>query len=64
MATKIIYKSACLYCGCEFEFELEECYSVEKCLDGNVKIQCPNCGVVIKAKRNNLAYRTVEVEKE
>jgi len=54
---KIIYRKDCNNCGCQFEFELEDCLSIERCLDGKITIQCPCCKQLITANRNSLGYR-------
>ena len=60
--TKAIYKTTCSVCGCEFEFELEDCDKLEKSLNGNLYLYCPCCGEAICNKRDSFECREVEVD--
>ena len=57
---RIIYKATCNYCGCEFEFETEDCLFIERRLNGNIVIDCPCCEKHINYKHENLEYREEE----
>lgn len=48
---KMIHKTTCEICNCEFEFTLDECLSIEKRINGDVTIKCPCCGTIIKCSR-------------
>lgn len=52
----------CNYCGCTFEFELEDCKKVEKRLNGKIYIECPTCKTLISNNRDYFASREVEVK--
>ena len=58
---KTICKLTCPYCGCEFEFEVEDFHKIEKKLDGDAWINCPWCHKEIKVKRSELETREEEI---
>lgn len=59
---RIIYKTTCNYCKCEFEFEAEDCLIIEKRINGNVfaVVDCPCCNKHVNCKRESLSFREVE----
>jgi len=59
---RLIYIYECPSCGCKFEFELEDCIYVEKCLDGRVGFKCPECNKSFDVKRNILMHRAATQE--
>lgn len=59
---RLIYIYECSKCGCEFEFELEDCLYVEKRLDGCVGFKCPECNEMFNIKRSILRHRTATKE--
>jgi len=59
---RIIYKTVCNSCECEFEFEIEDCSKVEKCLDGRIYITCPCCFKELSIKRSFLEYREEKIK--
>lgn len=65
---KTIFKTYCENCCCEFEFEIEDCESVERSLTGNLTIKCPCCNnVIIRNKLSSLLNATLtsrEVEED
>ena len=50
---KYIYIEICNNCGCEFEFEKEDCIAIERRIDGMMTINCPCCDCHIISKGNN-----------
>lgn len=54
---KMIYRTSCKLCDCEFEFTLNECLSIEKRIDGYMIIKCPCCSNAIKCSRLNTIQR-------
>lgn len=40
---KVIYRATCLYCDCQFEFDIDDCKEIERRLDGYMIIECPCC---------------------
>lgn len=58
--TKVIYQATCKDCGCEFEFELEDCKETEKRPNGYMVVECPYCHKDIK--QCLFKYRTEEYE--
>ena len=40
---KSVYFATCHHCGCEFEFEAEDCSVIERSIDGILQIRCPYC---------------------
>lgn len=57
---KVIYKTTCPRCDCEFEFETSDCKMIEKRLNGNMTVECPYCHKDITSY--NFDNRFVEVE--
>lgn len=57
---RIIYKTECQYCHCEFEFETEDCLFVEKRMNGNVVVDCPCCNKHVNRKHDSLSFREAE----
>lgn len=45
---KMIYKTTCKVCYCEFEFTIEDCLSLERRIGGDMLIKCPCCNNIIK----------------
>lgn len=58
--TKRIYEATCEYCGCKFEFEIEDIKSQERRLDGCITVECPCCRKDITQAL--FKYRLQEVE--
>ena len=56
---KTIYKASCSKCGCEFEFDIEDTHDFAP--SGNMSIKCPQCGHLIKNKRNAFNSREVKI---
>lgn len=50
---KYIYKETCGECKCEFEFEIEDCISIEKRIDGIMTIDCPCCNKHLISRGKN-----------
>lgn len=59
---KTIYKTECENCGCEFEFELEDCSRVAR--NGEIVIECPCCKKELEKIRGWLKARMEEVTDE
>ena len=55
---KYIYKEKCSVCGCEFEFEIEDCIAIERRINGFMTVDCPCCKNHIPTKGVN--HREVE----
>lgn len=50
--TKIIYKEICCRCGCEFEFEPEDCNYIGKSISVRpYSITCPFCKFTVSGNR-------------
>lgn len=62
--TKCIFKQKCNRCGCEFEFEVEDCNFIGKNINARVySITCPLCRFSITGSHiYDLEYREVKVE--
>lgn len=58
--TKIIYKTVCNKCGCEFEFDVEDAM-VERRPNGNMSVKCPHCEHLIKNKRDSFESRELKI---
>lgn len=58
---KVIYTTTCKKCGCEFEFEEDDCERVfrEKRISGEIDadIKCPCCGTMLHRNLTELLYR-------
>lgn len=59
---KLIFKTTCKNCDCEFEFELEDCSRVEKSLNGHITVGCPCCYARVIRARNELEAREEEIK--
>ena len=59
---KFIFKDTCDECGAEYEFEIEDCTSIDKCINGYATWKCPCCGNKRVEKRNKMTYRTEIIE--
>ena len=57
---RIIYRATCKYCKCEFEFETEDCIYAEKCINGNMVVDCPCCKNHVNCLHDTLSYREEE----
>ena len=59
---KILYNAKCDICGCEFEFELEDFAKIEKRINGNYTVVCPQCGHEIQAKAEYFNPRIITLD--
>ena len=57
---KTIYKTTCEICGCEFEFEYEDFFVIERRPDGNATINCPCCDHTIEKRMSQYEQKEVE----
>lgn len=57
---RIIYKTTCENCHCEFEFEIEDCLFIEKRMNGNVVVDCPCCNKHVNCKHESLSFKEVD----
>lgn len=57
---RLIYKATCNYCGCEFEFETEDCLNAERHPDGYITVECPCCCHHVSRKRKQLESWEIE----
>lgn len=62
--TKIIYITSCPKCDCEFEFELEDCKAIERCLNGKLALDCPCCGYELNISRAKFTSREEEIRED
>lgn len=60
LRTDLKYLLACPHCGCKFIFETNEIEKIEKCIDGNGWIHCPDCKCEIEFKRPEALRAWVE----
>ena len=60
LRTDLKYLLTCPHCGCKFVFETNEIEKVEKCIDGNGWIHCPDCKCEIEFKRPEALRAWVE----
>ena len=64
--TKFIYlaieSNKCSKCGCEFEFEAEDAFYIEKTIYGKIGIKCPCCENNMYIPKISLRHREEEVE--
>ena len=61
---RIIYKTTCNYCKCEFEFEANDCLFLERGINGNIVVDCPCCNNHVNCKRESLSFREIEEKAE
>lgn len=55
--TKVIYKTTCKHCGCEFEFEVDDCKKIERTPGGDMTVECPYCHIDITQARFRFVNR-------
>lgn len=62
--TKTIFREECYQCGCEFEFEIEDCEYTDNNIDKRFySIKCPTCNHSIWGNNiYNLEHREEVVE--
>lgn len=60
---RLIYTTTCPVCGCVFEFEDEDCLTIERCLNGRVTIACPHCNAEFKVRRTECESRAIDSPK-
>ncbi len=59
----LIYTTTCPVCGCVFEFEDEDCLTIERCLNGRVIIACPHCNAEFRVRRTECESRAIDSPK-
>ena len=59
---KILFNAKCDICGCEFEFGLEDFVKIEKRINGNYTVVCPQCGHEIQAKAEYFNPRIITLD--
>lgn len=62
--TKDIFEKKCSRCGCEFEFEMEDCDYISKSINNrSYSIACPFCKITLSGNHiYDLEHREVKVE--
>lgn len=61
---RLIYTTTCPVCGCVFEFEDEDCLTIERCLNGRVTIACPHCNAEFKVRRSECESRKKSISEQ